>query len=111
MIGKITSRALSLSLSLFRTLNFCDLIKRASSKEKLTEYFLSENEKYYLRSLGDDERKDISNIKLIILNKIKLDPNVLIIEFNSLNLQMILIFHRYLIHQNFFPVFFVFHLH
>jgi tRNA wybutosine-synthesizing protein 5 len=55
-----------ISLSLFRTLNFCDLIKRASSNEKLTEYFLSENEKYYLRSLGDDERKDISNIKFII---------------------------------------------
>ncbi|CAF0715070.1 unnamed protein product [Brachionus calyciflorus] len=47
---------------IYRTLPFAELIKRAS-KENQTDFFISENEKYYLRSLGTDDRKDIANIK------------------------------------------------
>ncbi|XP_033100128.1 tRNA wybutosine-synthesizing protein 5-like isoform X2 [Anneissia japonica] len=45
---------------IYKTLTFDDFIERASS-EKHHEYFLSEDEKYYLRSLGEDPRKDVSN--------------------------------------------------
>lgn len=49
---------------LYRTLPFDELIKRAANLESnLTEYFISPTEKYYLRSLGDDERKDVADIK------------------------------------------------
>ncbi|XP_041433025.1 tRNA wybutosine-synthesizing protein 5 isoform X3 [Xenopus laevis] len=46
---------------LYRTLPFDTFVKRAA-KEKHTEFFISENEKYYLRSLGEDPRKDIADI-------------------------------------------------
>jgi tRNA wybutosine-synthesizing protein 5 len=49
---------------LYRTLPFDELIERASyDKKELSDYFISKNEKYYLRSLGDDERKDVADIK------------------------------------------------
>lgn len=41
---------------------FDELIRRAS-QEKQTDFFIDENEKYYLRSLGKDERKEIANIQ------------------------------------------------
>ena len=44
------------------SLPFNELIKRAS-QTKQSEFFIDENEKYYLRSLGDDERKDVADIK------------------------------------------------
>ena len=46
-----------------RSLSFYELIERASTKDKLKEFFINENEKYYLRTLGVDERKDVSDIK------------------------------------------------
>ncbi|XP_071941241.1 tRNA wybutosine-synthesizing protein 5-like isoform X2 [Antedon mediterranea] len=46
----------------YKTLPFDDFVERAAS-EKNHECFLSEDEKYYLRSLGDDPRKDISNFQ------------------------------------------------
>ncbi len=45
-----------------RTLAFDELIKRASRTTQ-AEFFLDENEKYYLRSLGDDDRNDVADIK------------------------------------------------
>ncbi len=39
------------------------MIERASGQSELSDFFLSKNEKYYLRSLGDDERKDVADIK------------------------------------------------
>lgn len=45
----------------YKTLPFCQFVKRAS-EDVHDEYFLSPEEKYYLRSLGDDPRKDISDI-------------------------------------------------
>ena len=52
-------------VSIKSTLPFNELIKRASQTVQ-TEFFQSENEKYYLRSLGTDERKDVADIKYII---------------------------------------------
>ncbi|XP_067843910.1 tRNA wybutosine-synthesizing protein 5 isoform X3 [Heptranchias perlo] len=46
---------------IYRTLPFDVLVKRAA-EETHTEYFISEDEKYYLRSLGVDQRKDIADI-------------------------------------------------
>uniref|UniRef100_A0A8D0E4J4 tRNA wybutosine-synthesizing protein 5 n=1 Tax=Salvator merianae TaxID=96440 RepID=A0A8D0E4J4_SALMN len=46
----------------YRTLPFDEFIKRAA-ETKHTEYFISEDEKYYLRSLGDDPRKEIADIR------------------------------------------------
>ena len=45
----------------YKTLNFNEFLHRASS-DKQEKYFLSPEEKYYLRSLGDDPRKDIADI-------------------------------------------------
>lgn len=45
-----------------RTLPFDKFIRRASQNKQI-EFFIDENEKYYLRSLGTDERKDIANIQ------------------------------------------------
>ncbi|ESP01532.1 hypothetical protein LOTGIDRAFT_172630 [Lottia gigantea] len=48
---------------LYRSLPFNELLRRAS-EEKHTEYFIDENEKYYLRALGTgDPRKDIADIR------------------------------------------------
>ncbi|XP_062434345.1 tRNA wybutosine-synthesizing protein 5 isoform X2 [Rhea pennata] len=46
----------------YRTLPFDIFVQRAA-EIKHTEYFLSEDEKYYLRSLGEDPRKDIADIR------------------------------------------------
>ncbi|XP_043916562.1 tRNA wybutosine-synthesizing protein 5 isoform X2 [Protopterus annectens] len=46
----------------YRTISFDAFVQRAS-EEKHANYFISEDEKYYLRSLGDDPRKDIADIK------------------------------------------------
>ncbi|KGL79504.1 tRNA wybutosine-synthesizing protein 5, partial [Tinamus guttatus] len=46
----------------YRTLPFDIFVQRAA-EAKHTEYFLSEDEKYYLRSLGDDPRQDIADIR------------------------------------------------
>ncbi|XP_057292166.1 tRNA wybutosine-synthesizing protein 5-like [Hydractinia symbiolongicarpus] len=46
---------------LYKTLPFNQFIKRVI-KEKQHEYFISPLEKYYLRSLGSDARKDVSDI-------------------------------------------------
>ncbi|XP_006153049.1 tRNA wybutosine-synthesizing protein 5 isoform X2 [Tupaia chinensis] len=46
----------------YRTLPFDKLVQRAA-EEKHKEFFISEDEKYYLRSLGEDPRKDIADIR------------------------------------------------
>uniref|UniRef100_A0A0P6JHT5 tRNA wybutosine-synthesizing protein 5 n=1 Tax=Heterocephalus glaber TaxID=10181 RepID=A0A0P6JHT5_HETGA len=46
----------------YRTLPFNKLVQRAA-EEKHEEFFLSEDEKYYLRSLGEDPRKDVADIR------------------------------------------------
>ncbi|XP_007494640.1 tRNA wybutosine-synthesizing protein 5 isoform X3 [Monodelphis domestica] len=46
----------------YRTLPFDKFIQRAAEKKHST-YFISEDEKYYLRSLGEDPRKDIADIR------------------------------------------------
>ncbi|KAK3712860.1 hypothetical protein QZH41_019206, partial [Actinostola sp. cb2023] len=45
----------------YKTLAFDKLVSRASENIH-SEYFISPDEKYYLRSLGEDPRKDISDI-------------------------------------------------
>ena len=42
-----------------------EYIKRTSrpKDEPLTEYFIDPFERYYLRSLGNDVRKDVANIQ------------------------------------------------
>lgn len=44
----------------YKTLCFDEFLKRASGCS--SDYFICKGEKYYLRSLGDDPRKDISDI-------------------------------------------------
>ncbi|XP_077175504.1 tRNA wybutosine-synthesizing protein 5-like isoform X1 [Paroedura picta] len=46
----------------YRTLPFDVFVKRAA-EAKHAEYFISEDEKYYLRSLGEDPRKDIADLR------------------------------------------------
>ncbi|KAM6178987.1 tRNA wybutosine-synthesizing protein 5 isoform 2-T2 [Rhynchocyon petersi] len=46
----------------FRTLPFDKLVQRAA-EEKHKEFFIAEDEKYYLRSLGEDPRKDVADIR------------------------------------------------
>ncbi|XP_063551143.1 tRNA wybutosine-synthesizing protein 5 isoform X3 [Gorilla gorilla gorilla] len=46
----------------YRTLPFDHLVQRAA-EEKHKEFFVSEDEKYYLRSLGEDPRKDVADIR------------------------------------------------
>ncbi|GAB1602796.1 tRNA wybutosine-synthesizing protein 5-like [Argonauta hians] len=46
---------------LYRTLPFSELVKRAS-QDINENYFICPEEKYYLRSLGDDPRSSIANI-------------------------------------------------
>ncbi|KAM4835913.1 tRNA wybutosine-synthesizing protein 5 isoform 1-T1 [Thomomys bottae] len=46
----------------YRTLPFDKLVQRAA-EEKHDEFFISEDEKYYLRSLGEDPRKDVADIR------------------------------------------------
>ncbi|XP_063285942.1 tRNA wybutosine-synthesizing protein 5 isoform X1 [Pelobates fuscus] len=46
---------------IYRTLPFDKFVHRAA-ENKHKEYFISEDEKYYLRSLGEDPRKDIADI-------------------------------------------------
>ncbi|KAJ8315372.1 hypothetical protein KUTeg_007522 [Tegillarca granosa] len=45
----------------YRSLPFGEYVQRAA-EELHAEFFLSEDEKYYLRALGDDPRKDIADI-------------------------------------------------
>lgn len=47
----------------YKTLPFNQFVKRAS-EDIHEEYFVCPEEKYYLRSLGDDPRKDISDINV-----------------------------------------------
>ncbi|XP_050825490.1 tRNA wybutosine-synthesizing protein 5 isoform X3 [Gopherus flavomarginatus] len=49
-------------LTLCVTLPF-DVFVRRAAEVKHKEYFISEDEKYYLRSLGEDPRKDIADIR------------------------------------------------
>ncbi|XP_054921640.1 tRNA wybutosine-synthesizing protein 5-like isoform X2 [Dermacentor andersoni] len=46
---------------LYRTLPFCELVQRASGSKK-ANFFISETELYYLRTLGSDSRKEPANI-------------------------------------------------
>ncbi|XP_065269702.1 tRNA wybutosine-synthesizing protein 5 isoform X1 [Emys orbicularis] len=46
----------------YRTLPF-DVFVRRAAEVKHNKYFISEDEKYYLRSLGEDPRKDIADIR------------------------------------------------
>ncbi|NXS02625.1 TYW5 protein, partial [Oxylabes madagascariensis] len=46
----------------YRTLPF-DVFVRRAAEVKHKEYFLTEDEKYYLRSVGEDVRKDIADIR------------------------------------------------
>ncbi|XP_059134081.1 tRNA wybutosine-synthesizing protein 5 [Peromyscus eremicus] len=46
----------------YRTLPFNKLVQRAA-EETHEEFFISEDEKYYLRSLGEDPRKDVADIR------------------------------------------------
>ena len=66
---QLPGHSLAKIFSFYRTLPFSELIKRASETTQ-KEFFISENEKYYLRSLGADERKDIADIKLVMFNSI-----------------------------------------
>ncbi|XP_046584131.1 tRNA wybutosine-synthesizing protein 5-like [Haliotis rubra] len=45
----------------YRSLPFSTFVQRAA-EERHSEFFLSEEEHYYLRALGDDPRKDIADI-------------------------------------------------
>ncbi|XP_068602350.1 tRNA wybutosine-synthesizing protein 5 [Brachionichthys hirsutus] len=45
----------------YKTLPFSELVKRAS-EEKHSDFFLSEDERYYLRSLGEDVRKEPADL-------------------------------------------------
>lgn len=47
---------------MYRTLPFDVFVHRASEQVH-QEYFISQDEKYYLRSLGEDPRKDVADIK------------------------------------------------
>lgn len=47
----------------YKTLPFNQFVKRAS-EDIHEEYFVCPEEKYYLRSLGDDPRKDISDVNV-----------------------------------------------
>ncbi|XP_070545756.1 tRNA wybutosine-synthesizing protein 5-like [Ptychodera flava] len=47
---------------MYRTLPFDELVKRASATTN-TDHFIHAEEKYYLRSLGDDLRKDIADVR------------------------------------------------
>ncbi|XP_075036199.1 tRNA wybutosine-synthesizing protein 5 isoform X2 [Mixophyes fleayi] len=46
---------------IYRSLPFNVFVRRAA-ENKHTDFFISEDEKYYLRSLGEDPRKDIADI-------------------------------------------------
>ncbi|XP_036598430.1 tRNA wybutosine-synthesizing protein 5 [Trichosurus vulpecula] len=46
----------------YRTLPFDKFIHRAAENKHM-EFFISEDEKYYLRSLGEDPRKDVADIR------------------------------------------------
>ncbi|CAL1582639.1 unnamed protein product [Knipowitschia caucasica] len=46
----------------YKTLPFSEFVKRASER-KHSEFFLCEDESYYLRSLGEDARKEPADIK------------------------------------------------
>lgn len=46
----------------YRSLPFNKLVQRAA-EETHKEFFISEDEKYYLRSLGEDPRKDVADIR------------------------------------------------
>lgn len=46
---------------LYRTLPFCELVQRASNS-KNRNFFMSETEFYYLRTLGTDSRREPANI-------------------------------------------------
>ncbi|XP_019618013.1 PREDICTED: tRNA wybutosine-synthesizing protein 5-like [Branchiostoma belcheri] len=46
----------------YRTLPFDEFVRRAA-EEKHTDFFHSQDEKYYLRSLGEDPRKDVADIR------------------------------------------------
>nr|XP_039248683.1 tRNA wybutosine-synthesizing protein 5-like [Styela clava] len=46
----------------YKTLPFKELVRRAA-ENKHEEYFISDNEYYYLRSLGTDVRKDVADVK------------------------------------------------
>ncbi|XP_053134583.1 tRNA wybutosine-synthesizing protein 5 isoform X1 [Hemicordylus capensis] len=46
----------------YRTLPF-DVFVRRAAEAKHTEYFIAEDEKYYLRSLGEDPRKEIADLR------------------------------------------------
>ena len=41
-------------------------MRRADNNGALDNYFVDANEKYYLRSLGDDDRKDVADIKFVL---------------------------------------------
>ncbi|XP_067843911.1 tRNA wybutosine-synthesizing protein 5 isoform X4 [Heptranchias perlo] len=53
---------------IYRTLPFDVLVKRAA-EETHTEYFISEDEKYYLRSLGVDQRKVMDNLLIQVTGR------------------------------------------
>ncbi|XP_077174879.1 tRNA wybutosine-synthesizing protein 5-like isoform X3 [Paroedura picta] len=52
----------------YRTLPFDVFVKRAA-EAKHAEYFISEDEKYYLRSLGEDPRKVMDNVLIQVTGK------------------------------------------
>ncbi|XP_072817619.1 tRNA wybutosine-synthesizing protein 5 isoform X3 [Vicugna pacos] len=52
----------------YRTLPFDKLVQRAA-EEKHKEFFISEDEKYYLRSLGEDPRKVMDNFLIQVTGK------------------------------------------
>ncbi|XP_005099470.1 tRNA wybutosine-synthesizing protein 5 [Aplysia californica] len=47
----------------YRSLPFDEFVKRASQEEH-EDFFISNSEKYYLRALGDDPRKDVADISV-----------------------------------------------
>ncbi|XP_062045621.1 tRNA wybutosine-synthesizing protein 5 isoform X2 [Lepus europaeus] len=60
--SRVSPRSSSCGICTHRTLPFDELVQRAA-EEKHKEFFISEDEKYYLRSLGEDPRKDVADIR------------------------------------------------
>ncbi|XP_031726037.1 tRNA wybutosine-synthesizing protein 5 isoform X2 [Anarrhichthys ocellatus] len=58
---KLCVQSSQLHIFIYRTLPFNEFVKRASEK-KHSDFFLCEDESYYLRSLGEDVRKEPADL-------------------------------------------------
>ena len=76
---------------LYKTMNFNNFMNRVTVEGSHKDYFICPEEKYYLRSLGVDARKDVADIRKLENNF----PDYVKISFS----------HYYLMLKIFFPVF------